>query len=76
MSPATHPGEEFKYAATRSYIQALRLVLINGENNITDARPGAGQGTIADAADRTSRIMRVKLPTYQIPAVKSASGYL
>lgn len=68
-------ARSFKYGATRSYIQALRLVLINGETVSLTRGQVRARGRLLTLQTEQGRIMRVKLPTYQMPAVKSASGY-
>lgn len=64
------------YGSTRNYVQRLRVVLATGE--ILDITRGEHQadrsGTIPVQTTEGSKLL-IPIPTYQMPAVKSAAGY-
>lgn len=68
-------ARSFRYGAARNYIQALRLVLTDGD--VLSLRRGQclAEGRRLSLVTEGGRRIFVELPTYRMPETKNASGY-
>jgi D-lactate dehydrogenase (cytochrome) len=70
-------ARSFKYGATRGFVMGLEIVLADG--NVINIKRGAAvgaEGGLLDLDAGNGRTVRIKVPTYDQPAVrKNTSGY-
>ena len=68
-------AKTYHYGATRPYIQALRLVLADGD--VLSVRRGENfaQGRAFSFTAESGRVIAGQLPDYTMPRCKNASGY-
>ncbi|HZK70383.1 MAG TPA: FAD-binding oxidoreductase [Clostridia bacterium] len=65
----------FKYGATRKYIEALKVVLVDG--NILELKRGKTKANGRNFSVKLNfgKILNGNIPSYNMPNVKNASGY-
>lgn len=68
-------ARSFRYGAARNYIEALRLVLADGDVLAVRRGQFVARGRNLRLLTLAGRVLEVPLPTYQMPAAKNASGY-
>ncbi len=65
----------FHYGATRNWIDSIRLVLSDGDILAIKRGECIAQGREFSVRTESGRVIDGKLPSYTMPAVKSAAGY-
>ncbi|MDI6827064.1 MAG: FAD-binding oxidoreductase, partial [Armatimonadota bacterium] len=65
----------FHYGPTRNWIEALRVVLSNGDTIALRRGECHAQGRSFSLTTEKGRVIEGQLPSYSIPNVKSAAGY-
>ncbi len=65
----------FKYGATRNHIEALRIVLVNGDTISLERGKEKASGNSFSIKTNSGEILEGNIPKYDMPKVKNASGY-
>jgi D-lactate dehydrogenase (cytochrome) len=65
----------FRYGPTRDYIQAVRVMLVDGDTLALSRAAPLAHGRVFDTRTEAGAVVRGSLPGYGMPHVKNASGY-
>jgi D-lactate dehydrogenase (cytochrome) len=65
----------FHYGATRAYVEALRVILADGDALALRRGTHRARGRAFRVVTESGRVLEGRLPRYRMPAVKNASGY-
>ncbi|MGE4484283.1 MAG: FAD-binding oxidoreductase [Oscillospiraceae bacterium] len=68
-------AKSFRYGATRGYVKALRVVLTDGDVIALRRGENFADGRTLTLMTEGGRLIKLRLPSYNVPATKSASGY-
>ncbi|MCL6519549.1 MAG: FAD-binding oxidoreductase [Armatimonadetes bacterium] len=65
----------FHYGPTRKWVEAIRIVMSNGDIICLRRGECKAQGRSFSLTKESGRVIKGQLPTYSLPNVKSAAGY-
>lgn len=65
----------FLYDSTRHWVRSLRAVLIDGDTIRLERGQSCARGREFSLTTESGRVIQGRLPSYDIPDVKSAAGY-
>ncbi|SDY81075.1 FAD-binding oxidoreductase [Tindallia californiensis] len=68
-------ARSYHYGSIRSYVTSLRLVLANGDTVEIKRGTIIAKGREAELMTEQGNLLKLKLPQYQSPSIKNASGY-
>jgi D-lactate dehydrogenase (cytochrome) len=68
-------ARSYLYGPTRNHVTGLKLVLYNGETLTLRRGESFSKGRILKLVSDAGTVMELKLPSYQMPKTKNASGY-
>lgn len=69
-------AKSFKYGATRSYVLALRVILVTGEILELERGKNFANGSLLKLITTTGKEIEIDLPNYSIPKTKHTAGYI
>lgn len=68
-------ARSYLYGSTRKHISALRIALLNGDTLALRRGEVFAKGRELELLTEQGHLIKVALPTYQMPKTKNASGY-
>ncbi|WP_337872618.1 FAD-binding oxidoreductase [Ignavibacterium sp.] len=68
-------AKTFKYGATRNFVDELEIILANGDELYLKRGEVFANDDILNVKTKSGRNISLKLPRYNLPVTKNASGY-